>query len=279
MNEKREKISVFKYKNYRTFLRDWYSSVKEAHHAFSYRAFSKRAGFHSSNFFMLVMQGKRNLTEDSLRKMIAGLQLNKQEQEFFRNLVFFNQAKTHEDEDFYYKKMLQSKKYKLLKPIEKKKYEYYSEWYHPIVRELIASKEFDGTEEWIASRLYPPITPVQAKKSIDLLEGLGFIEKNQNGKWKQANTLISTGPEVISVVIHNYHKTLLDLSKLVIDHLKMKDRDVSSLTLGVKKERLPEIKTKIIDFRQEIMKMVSQDTEPEEVVQLNIQFFPVTKKD
>lgn len=277
MKNRGNKVSVFEYKDYRKFINDWYHHHKELNSSFSYRSFSKHAGFNSSNFFMLVMQGKRNLTESSIKNMMKGLRLNKQEQEFFRNLVFFNQAKTHEDKDFYYKKLLQSKKYRQIKPIERERYEYYSNWYHPVVRELVVSSDFDGTPEWIAQRITPSITPAQAAKSIDLLENLGFIESSGIGKWKQASTIVSTGPQISSVVVHNYHKELLDLSKEVMDRISMKDRDVSALTLGVKRERIAEIIEKIREFRKEILKMASTDAEPEEVAQLNIQFFPVTR--
>ncbi len=278
MKNETKKVSVFRYKDYRQYLNDWYHNAKEESRTFSHRAFAKRAGFHSTNFFMLVMQGKRNLTEASLKKMMTGLKLNKQEQDFFRNLVFLNQANTHEDKNFYYQKLLQSQKFRKLKPVERQQYEYYSKWYHPVIRELVISKDFDGTSEWLAEKISPPITPAQAERSVELLKELGFIESDGNGGWKQTNSIISTGPELQSIVVHNYHKTLLDLSKEVMDKLTMKDRDTSAMTLGVKSEKLPEIRKKIREFRQEIIKIASEDVEPEEVAQLNIQFFPVTRR-
>jgi uncharacterized protein (TIGR02147 family) len=273
------KINVFAYSDYRSFVKDWYLVSKEHRSSFSFRNFSKKAGFKTSNFMLLVMQGKRNLTEDSLKKFSVGLSLNKQEQEFFRNLVFFNQAKTHDDKTHYYQKLLQSKKFKEVRPIEKQHYEYYSKWYHPVIRELLVSKDFDGTPEWLSRRLSPSITPAQASKSIALLESLGFIKKNGANKWQQTSSIVTTGPELTSTIVHNYHKSLLDLSKDVMDKISMQDRDTSAMTLGVKRERLPEIKSKIREFRQEILKMVAGDTEPDEVAQLHIQFFPVTKKE
>lgn len=276
MKNKESKVNLFEYQDYRTFLKDWYQSAKKANSGYSYRVFAKKAGFHTSNFLMLVMQGKRNLTEESLSKVLLGLSFNKQEQEFFRNLVFFNQAKTNHEKDSYYQKLLQSKKFSQLKPIEKQHYEYYAAWYHPVIRELVISKDFDGAPEWISKRLLMSITPAQAAKSIDLLEGLGFIKKTKKG-WEQASSIVTTGPELTSFVVHNYHKALLDLSKEVMDKLTLADRDVSSLTLGIAKKRLPQLRAKIREFRQEVLKMVSDDIVPEEVVQLNIQFFPVTK--
>lgn len=277
MNKAASKVNLFEYKDYRSFLKDWYHQAKETRPSFSYRTFAKKAGFNTSNFMMLVMKGQRNLTEASLTKFVKGLDLNKQEQEFFRNLVFFNQAKTHAEKNVYYQGLLQSKKFRQLKSIEKRAYEYYSTWYHPVIRELIVSKDFDGTPEWLAKRLSPAITSAQAAKSINLLESLGFIKKAKSNKWKQTSPIVSTGPALKSHVVHNYHKSLLNLTMEVMDRLTVEHRDVSALTLGVKRERLAEIRNKIRDFRQEILKMAATDTEPEEVVQLQLQFFPVTR--
>ncbi len=226
---------------------------------------------------MLVMNGKRNLTEESIGKFCGGMSLHHEESEFFRNLVFFNQAKTHHEKNAYYQKLLQSKKFKKLKPIEKQHYEYYSTWYHPVVRELVAAHDFDGSSEWISARTNPSLTPMQVTKSIELLQSLGLIYKNSKNRWEQTNPIVSTGPELKSLIVHNYHKSILDLTLQVMDTLSVKEREVSTMTLGVKKDRIPELKAKIREFRQEILKMVSVDTEPEEVAQLNIQFFPLTK--
>lgn len=271
-------VNVFRYLDYRKFLRDWYTEKKRSRTSFSFRCFSKRAGFRSTNFFKLVMEGSRNLTEKSLAKFVIGLKLNKQEQEFFQNLVFFNQSKTHEDRDSYYQRMLQSRKFSQLQPIEKQQYEFYAAWYHPVVRELVASKDFDGTAEWLTERIAPPITVSQAERSIKLLETLGMIEKTADNRWKQASSIISTGAEVSSLALFNYHKNLLDLSKDILEQVPAEERDVSAMTLGVMKERIPELKKKIQEFRREVLKLVSTDVHPDEVVQLDIQMFPLTKQ-
>jgi uncharacterized protein (TIGR02147 family) len=270
-------INLFSYQDYRLYLNNWFRQAKETRRGFSYRAFAKVAGFKTSNFLLLVTQGKRNLTEESLGKIMTGLKLNKQEQEFFRNLVYLNQAKSNEEKNRYLQSLVQSKKFSQLKPIEKRNYEYYSAWYHPAIRELVASKKFDGTPEWLAKQLKPAITTAQAAKSMALLSELGFIIKDENNRWQLVNTIVSTGPSLTSVVVHAYHKILLELSTQVMDQLSLADRDVSSLTLGITKMRIPELRKKIREFRQDILKMVAADTAPEEVVLLNIQFYPVTQ--
>lgn len=270
-------IDLFSYQDYRLFLKDWYEAIKKTRASFSYRAFSKRAGFKSTNFFLLVMTGQRNLTEESLNKFVVGLSLNKQEQDFFKHLVFFNQAKTNEEKDLHYHRLLQSRKFSQLKPIEKQQYDYYNAWYHPVIRELVVSDLYDGTALSIAQRLFPAVTVAQVEKSIELLEALGFITK-KGSRWEQASAIVSTGAQVSSLIVHKYHSLVLDMTKEVLNSRPASERDVSTMTLGIVKQRLPELKKKVRDFRQEVLKMVSGDVNPELVVQLNMQLIPVTQE-
>lgn len=269
-------ITLFSYQDYRAFLRDWFAHAKATRPHFSHRAFAQQAGLQSSNFLMLVMQRKRNLTEASLLQVMVGLKLNKQEREFFRNLVFMNQARTHAEQDVYYQRLLTSRKFRQLKPIERQQYAYYAAWYHPVVRELVVAKGSDGSPEWIATRITPAVTVQQVEKSIRLLEQLGFI-KRVRGKWQQSETILSTGPMLSSVVVHNYHKAVLQLSQSVMDTMSTRQRDASALTLGVTRAQVALIRRKVQEFRQELLKLVADTTAPDEVLQLNMQLFPVTK--
>lgn len=278
MGRPASKVNLFHYLDYREYLRDWYQEAKAKHSGFSYRAFAKKAGFQSPNFLQLVIEGKRNLTQASLSKVAKGLGLNKQEGEFFENLVWFTQAKTHGEKDRRYRDLLQSRKFSTVKPMEKEQYEFYSTWYHPVVRELVLSKEFDGTPEWLSSKIHPAITPQQAAKSLELLEKLQFLKKGKNGKYQQTSSVVSTGAEVKSLTLMNYHQGLLELSRDLLAELPPPDRDISAMTLGVAKDRLPQLKREIQEFRQRILKMVSLDNQPDEVVQLNVQLFPLTRR-
>jgi uncharacterized protein (TIGR02147 family) len=271
------KPSVFNYKDYRAFLQDWVHKARFSPHGFSYRRFSKKAGFQSSNFLMLVMQGKRNLTEESLIKCATGLDFNKQEEEFFRSLVFLNQAHTPDQKHSYLTQIMRSKKLRQMKQIERQQYEYYSTWYHPVVRELAVGQNCDGSPEEIAKKISPEISPAQAAKSLTLLESLGFIQKTESGKWRQTNPIISAAPEMRTVIIHNYHKSVLDLIKFKMDEVPEEKQTVFTMTLGIKRERLGQLQAKSKEFREEIFRLVSEDTSPEDVVLLNVQMLPVTK--
>src|ERR1700722_999673 len=97
------KKSIFEYDNYRDFLRDYYLSAKAENKNFSFRYFSRIAGYKSSNFLNLVMKGKSNISLESIGKLTEAMKLNKEESVFFRNLVHFNQSDNSEDKQTFSK--------------------------------------------------------------------------------------------------------------------------------------------------------------------------------
>jgi len=83
---------IEQYDDYRCFLQDYYDLNKAADPSFSYRYLSRRAGFSSSAFYKRVMNGLRNLTEQSVERTCRMMRLTEQQAECFRELVFHNEG-------------------------------------------------------------------------------------------------------------------------------------------------------------------------------------------
>ena len=273
----KSQINIFLYLEHRAYLQDWEVDARKSSTTFSYRLFSLKAGFKSPNFLKLVMEGKRNLSEEGIKKFAKGLNLNKKEGEYFHHLVLYNQAETHEQKNFHFQYILKAQKIQNIRPMDQDKYEYYSHWYHPVIRELMLSPKFDGTSTWLANNVFPPISTQDAQKSIELLIRLGFIKMNAKGELEQSESVLSTGADVQSVILMNYHQNILDLSKQLLDKVHYQQRDIHSLTLGIKPDKLPILKKKVREFYQDILKVVCTEDKPEDIVMLNIQLLPVTK--
>lgn len=275
--QRRSDLSVFKYLDYRAFLRDWYLARKQGRSTISLRAFSKKAGFRSSNLLKLVMDGDRNLTDESATQFAVGLGLNKQETAFFRRLVTYTQATKPDEKDAAYRQLVQSKKFSELKPIARDAYDYYSTWYHPVVRELVTATACDGTPEWLAARIRPEVTVAQIRKSLELLERLGFIARSPRGRWIQTTPLVTTGPESTEHVLLQYHRALLEITMQRLGETRPADRDVSALTLGVSADQWPVLKQRLQEFRREILHLVSTERHPEIVLSLTTQLLPLAQ--
>lgn len=269
-------ITLFDYLDYRNFLKDWYAENKAKKPSFSFRVFSRRGGFSSPNILKRVMEGQRSLTDQSVKAFCKALALNQTESQFFKNLVLFNQAKSHKDRDFYFQALMKAKAHRLLKPLEMDQYEYYSTWYHPVIRELVSSSSWDGKIESLRKRIFPKLSLSSIKSSIALLERMGFIQKTKSGQYHQTETIITTGVEATQLSLHNYHQNLLKLVSYLLNQLPANERDVSAITLGVNKNRFQDIKLRVQAMRRQLLSEFGHDQTPEDVVLLSMQLLPLT---
>ena len=269
-------INLFAYLDYRLFLKDFYKKAKASRSGFSLRSFSKKAGFTSSNFFKLVKDGDRNLTSKSVVPFCKGLDLNKLETKYFKSLVLFNQADSHAEQEEAYQTLLKFRAQNQLEPLAKNQHEYFSKWYHPVIRELIAGLKVTQSAFRLKEKLIEDVSEKDIQDSIELLESLEFIQNNK-GVFEQKDSLITSGIECRSVTLLNYHIQILELVARLLERVPAKNRDVSALTLGIKKEQFPKIKKMIQDFRKDILNEVSGVKKSDDVILLSMQLVPLTK--
>jgi len=270
--------SVFEYMNFRDFLRDYYKEKKAGQPYFSYRLFSEKAGFKSPNFLKLVIDGKRNLTKDSVFKFCKAMRLNKKECDYFENLVFFGQSKTLDEKNAYLSNIMKHRNRKDPRRIEQSELAYYSEWYHPVVRELVAAVDFGGDFGKLARALIPSITAQEAERSVKLLSDLGFIESdNKNGGYRKTSAFLTTGSVVKSVGVANFHRLMMTLGEQAIERFGVSDRDIECLTVGVSEQTYRCMIDRAHEFLMEMMKLAGDDAKNERIVQMNVQVFPLSK--
>lgn len=270
--------SIFEYTNYREFLNDYYKEQKEKTRYFTYRYFSEKAGFKSPNQLQLIIQGKRNLTESALFRVAEVLKLNSAEMDYFRDLVGFGQAKSVEDKNFYYQKLLTNKKSPNIRELEREQFEFLTNWYHAVVRELIACTGFSGDFEAMAKQAWPQLTAAQVRKSVKLLEKFNLIKKNEDGTYSQTSGGVTIGPEVRDVALVKYHTGLLEISKRVLKELDYSEFNISSVTVGVSEETYRTMRDELDRFRKRILNLAAEDKKPERVYQMNLQLFPFSQK-
>lgn len=278
MKNQTEIPNVLDFTDFRKFLKNYYEAMKASTPYFSYRYFSKLAGFASPNFFKLVAEGNRNLSSHGIQKFCKALKLGVKETRYFRLLVLKDQAQNPEEKDYFTRQLLKSKIFKTIKPITEAQYDYYSEWYHIPLRELIGRSDFNNDPKWIASQFTPPISEKEAREGLETLLKLGLIEATPEGSFRQVDTSISTGDEVTSFAVSNYHRRMIALGAESIERFPAAERDVSSLSMGMTKATAAKVKKMIQDFRKEIIAVVNQDTTVEEIMQFNMQYFPLTTK-
>lgn len=272
------KPDIFAYLDYREYLGDYYTAAKANSRAFSYRWFSRRAGFSSPNFLKLVIDGQRNLGADSIERFSDALGHDATSAEFFANLVAFGQAETADEKNEAFERVAASRRFRRARRLDRAFFDYLSNWYYPAIREMVARVDFREDPTWIARQLVPRITAAQARKALDLLLELGLLERDEDGRLTRGDASLTTGHEVRSLAIANYHRQMLERASDSIDLIDRERRDISALTVCVRPERVPELKARIQGFREVLLDLCDRDESPTVVYQLNLQLFPLTRE-
>ena len=267
---------VLQYTNYRVYLRDYYEFKKKTVPAFSLRFFAEKAGLSSHAHLKLTIDGKRNITKNTVVKLIHGLGLDGQRAAYFESLVFFNQAQTDADKQVYYAQLLKASPRSKLHKMDAAQFRIFREWHHSAILEMVALKDFRPIPDWISKRLGGLITPAQVTESLKLLVELGLLVKTANG-YRQRDPLITTDDEVQDLMVKMYHLQMLKLSANMLSALPGAQRDISALTFSIKREDFPNLKKHLQLMRKELLDFSAKAGEGEDVVQINIQLYPLTR--
>lgn len=277
--------------DYRVYLRAMIDYLKATRAQFSYRYFSRIAGFSSPNFLKLVAEGKRNISPQSIAKFARGLGLDQREQETFETLVLLGQAETDAERNRYYARLRRRSSTSAAARMEDAQYKVYSLWYALPIREMIALPDFQEDPAWIARRLRPHVRPTEVKTALQLLEQVGLIVRDENNRLKQHSIKLSTGPRVRSLAVRNYHRSMMEVAANTLDGVGQEDRDITSLTLTLTRAQYEEARARIERFRAELLDLIDEPATPvegapppaniddREVYQVGFQLFPMTRKE
>lgn len=269
--------NVFRYLDARRYLGDYYAHKKAGSRGFSYRAFSRRVGLGSPNYLKLVIDGDRNLTPEMARRFGTGCGLEGNGVTYFIDLVAFTQARTTDDKAACYERLVRFSEHRQIHHIDVAYGQYHSHWYVPAIRELAFREDFRADPAWIGGMLLPPISAEQAEHAFDLLVDLGLLAADDQGGWAPAEALVSTGAEVKGLHYMQYHRTMIGRGLAALDDLVAAERDISSVTLTLGEDALPQLKERLRSFRRELLQMSADHPDPKRVVQINLQVFPLSK--
>lgn len=272
------------FQDFRAYLRAMIEHLKATRPQFSYRYFSRLAGFSSPNFLKLVADGTRNLSPQSIAKFARGLGLDQREQDTFETLVLLGQARTDAERNRYYARLRKRSSGSSATRLEDAQYEVYSLPYALTIREMLLLPDFVEDPAWIGRRLRPKVSATDVKTALLLLEEIGLIVRNEAGVLKPASTKISTGPRVRSLGVRNYHRSMLETAAASLDGVSVEKRDITALTLALTPAQYEEIRARIETFRRELLDLVEDPHAPDnrgdrEIYQLGFQLFPMTEKE
>ncbi len=267
--------NIYNFSDYREFLKDRYRQLKDADPLFSFRYFSKMAGFGSPNYLKLVMDGKRNLSAEAIGKFAKGLRLDNHESEYFRYMVEYNQCENVHKRKVYEAKLLYLRELFKVKTLIPELYDYYHEWYHAAIREVVRKGAMKNDPVTVGQNLVPVISEEEARNSIALLKKLNFIAEDSNGNLV-ANETTEVDTTSAAMAQKIYYEQMAELAAQSLYTQGPETQDFESITLSLPQNKVEELRARIKEL---MVSLGASNTHApgDAVFQLNIQLFALTK--
>lgn len=264
---------IVEYTDFRIFMRDYYEERKRCS-AFSWREFSKIAGFSSPSYMKVVCDGKSKLSRIGVERTGAAMGLAGFEMNYFRAMVKFGQAETEEKKKAAYEEMISIAKMYKVRSIEGELFQYYDSWRNPVLRELAPIMP-GATPGEMAKMCYPEVSAAEVRDSLDFLTKSGLLKK-VDGNFVQSETSVKGTSDATRLALRGMHR---EMSKLATPALELpkEERNFSGVTMGLSRDSYHKIECMLDECRRQIIALAAEEKSVEQVYRLNLQLFPLTK--
>ncbi|MBC7538603.1 MAG: TIGR02147 family protein [Bacteriovorax sp.] len=229
---------------------------------FSLRAFSRMVDV-SPAVLSRVLSGKRKLTFNLAVRIADALVLGPSERELLYSFYL-----SHAPVD------AMTEKYKKEKELSIDCFNAMKEWYHYGITQLLYIESFKDDPKWIAKML--SITELEAKLALDRLVRLEILGRNEFGILYRTATHLSTSTDIASAGIRHFQKQILEKSIVSLEGDDISERDITSITIAINEDRIPEAKAEIKKFRLKMSEFLATGVKTR-VYNLGIHLIPLSK--
>lgn len=263
-------------------LLSYYHRKRKDGKRFSMRAMSKKLGV-SVSLLSLILKGKRNLPLHLVDPLCLMLDIDQVDRDKLVKLILAKGrgapkrvAELLRVLDREHREESPGKKitWETLSNTDK---EFITDWSDIAIFLSARLRDFDGTPEFVAKRLLLDLGLVN-KKMIRLAEA-GFLTQSA-GKFAHAKKTLQIKSGKDFSLIRKYHKAHLENAIWALDkntaEVDLMNRLITGMSLTVSRRTIPALKQKVQDFLLDIAETCNEEP-AEEVFQLGVQFFPLSR--
>jgi uncharacterized protein (TIGR02147 family) len=271
---------IYSYVDYRHYVLDLVAALRNERSDFSYHGFAEMIEASSPDFLRQIRDRNFNLSMRAIEAIVSYVPLADRQAGYFREIVAFDQARTSDEKDRHFHEIRALREYRAIQQLKRQQFDIFSHWYLPAVRELVCSSGYTGDPRWLTSRIVPRIGISQAEEAVRILQSLNLIAYDPTaGRWRQTHEIVSTPATVRSTSLRKFHKEMIGLGSDSIERFAPHRRDIRSVTLGLSSEGYEEVRRRVTAFWKELLAYADTQKDAEQVVQVNMQVFPLTAEE
>lgn len=242
---------------------------------YSLRAFASYLSISPSSLTE-VLGGKYGLSRANAEKIAARLGYSKSEKEHFCDLVESRHARSRAKKESAQARLVERRRDPFDRVIEEDHFRSIADWHHMAILELTYLKDFQNKTSWIAKRL--GVTPAVAGLAIQRLKRLGLL-REVGGRLEACEEFsVAAGMDIPSEAVRGFHRQIIGKAEKALALQSVQSRDFSAVMTAIQREKIPEAKKAIKEFRRRFCQNIGEESSGRDSVYcLSIQFFELTK--
>lgn len=274
--------------DYRKYLASYYhyrraASAKDIRQ-YNYAVFSAAADIKSPNYLKMIIEGKRNLSDDMILKFAKALALNKEQTEEFRLLVLFTQSNEPAERNLHLKDLNENRVRTKLRAgeIDQKAWDKVPGWISWILFSMIDQENVSFDANKLRTQLRGLASADEIAASMKALVANGqAVHDEATATLKKTTNMNESNEEIPVALVRKLQSELMYLGMESLFRDAPTEREFGSVTLALTKQEFEDLKFQLRKFRKQTQKDIAvkrTSTKGERVYQMNLQLFPVTDK-
>lgn len=258
------------------FLKDWVAFLKTTSSRFSLRQLAQKSDV-SVSYLTMILKKERPLTNKFFNKIAPNLSLTQLELKTLERLLGVIRSKSAEEKSKALRHLQNLRSYRQSNPAEWEVHKYLSNWFHLAIREMVQLEDFKNDLSWIQERLIEKLPQNEISRAIELLLELHLLD-NDDGKLSISKRTLQCHDDVFRISLGNFHAEMLKLAAKSISKTSREKRLILGSTIGLPKEKIPELFSMIQEFQRKMEKWSEPFQNIDEIYHIEMATFPLTKK-
>lgn len=270
---KKEKISVYRYHDYRSFISDWMKMNN-----ISLRQLATKLGI-SAPYLSQVLGGKKEFSAELFMKFKKYFRLDKYEMKHLLDLLNLSRSDGHQQRVQVYNKILKDKSYSKLNTSEQEAFSYLSHWYFVALKEYFSTTKKLQSFSDIKDNFLFKIKTSEIKRALLFLTKEKFIEIDPvDSSIKALKEQVDCYSNVYRLSLGQFHAQMFGLAIESIEKVNREERLILGNSICVSEDSFKKIKEKLQKIHEEIRELEAAEKNRERVYHIGLAAFPLTRK-
>lgn len=265
---------IYRYKDYRNYLRDVYRLRKKKNPAYSMNAFALALTLPKSTL-VSILQKTRNLPEKMTPVVAGALRLSEPKTQYLRLLVEKERTKSPARKKELLKQIHSQMTLSQRLKLQTEKTSILEKWFVLSLLELCNVTGFQLNATRGASAL--GISELEAELAITQLLEIGALKKNADGFFEKTGSGILVSSPALDFNLRNFHLEMLEKTKKSLVSQEPTERFIGSETFGFNVEQLAMASEAIEECFTKVVSIANQADTRKSIYHLGIQMFRLSE--